>query len=197
MNLTNTVAPKSDQLNADDLIAGPITIKISGITAGSPEQTVNISFDGDNKRPWRPSKGMRLVLVALYGAKSSAYIGKRVTLYNDPTVTFGPDTTGGIRISHASDIREAMIIALTVKKGKRKPYRVDPLPAPAEAPQTPANAISPAELAELVDCALQIGPQKAKEGTAALLAWGATLKAPVKLAIKDKIAQWKAEAANA
>jgi hypothetical protein len=194
MNLTTTVAPKSDQLNADDLIAGPITIRISGVTAGSAEQPVNISFDGDNKRPWKPSKGMRRVLIALYGADSSAYIGKRVTLFNDPTVTFGPDITGGIRISHASDIREAMTIALTVKKGKRKPYTVHPLAA--EAPQTASNgpAMSPAELAELVDCAMQIGPEKAKEGMAALLTWGATLKAPVKLKLKDQIAAWKAEA---
>ena len=130
MNLSNTITPKSSQLNADDLIAGPRTVRFSGINAGAtPEQPVNISFDGDNGRPWIPSKGMRRVLVALYGAESSAFIGKRVTLYNDTEVTFGPDKTGGIRISHASGIDGAQTIALTVKKGKRKPFTVHPLPS--------------------------------------------------------------------
>ena len=197
MNIASTVTPRSDQTNADDLVSGPRTVKIVGVEAGSAEQPVSIFYEGEPKRPWKPSKGMRRVLIGLYGADSSAYIGKRVTLYNDTTVTFGPDTTGGIRISHASGIEKPMEMALTMKKGKRKPYRVEPLPA--EAPQPPANAptISPAELAELIDCAEQIGPQKVKEGMAALLAWGATLKAPVKLALKDKIAQWKADAASA
>jgi len=194
MNLSSTVAPKSDQTNADDLISGPRTIKIVSVEAGSAEQPVNIFYEGEPKRPWKPSKGMRRVLIGLYGADSSAYIGQRVTLYNDTSVTFGPDTTGGIRISHASGIHDPLTIALTVKKGKRKPYRVEPLPA--ESAQPPANAptMSAGELAELVDCAMQIGPQKAKEGMAALLAWGATLKAPVKLKLQKEIAAWKADA---
>lgn len=133
MNLTNTITPKSDQLNADDLIGGPRTIRITAVSAGSAEQPVNISFDGDNGRPWKPSKGMRRVLVALYGGESSACTDKRVTIFNDTAVTFGPDTTGGIRISHASGISAPLTIALTVKKGKRKPFIVNPLPdyAPA------------------------------------------------------------------
>lgn len=128
MNITNTIQPKSDQLNADDLIAGPRTIRITGISAGTVEQPIVVSYDGDNGRPWKPSKGMRRVLVALYGPDSDAMLGKRVTLFNDPTVTFGADTTGGIRISHASGIQESVTLALTVKRGKRKPYTVQPLP---------------------------------------------------------------------
>lgn len=128
MNITNTIAPKSDQLNADDLIGGPRTIRVTAVSAGSAEQPVNVSFDGDNGRPWKPSKGMRRVLVALYGGESSAYTDKRVTIFNDPAVTFGPDTTGGIRISHGSGIAAPLTIALTVKKGKRKPFIVNPLP---------------------------------------------------------------------
>lgn len=191
MNLANTVAPKSDQLNADDLIAGPITIRISGVSAGSAEQPVNISFDGDNKRPWKPSKGMRRVLIALYGADSSAYIGKRLTLFNDTSVTFGPDTTGGIRISHASDIREPMTIALTVKKGKRKPYRVDPL-GPDQAGQ--AASPTPAELQELIFAAENIGPEKAKLGLKSLSDWWGTLPAAVKKALEKQKESWKATA---
>ena len=85
---------------------------------------------------------MRRVLVALYGADSSGFLGKRVTLYNDADVTFGPDKTGGIRISHASGIDGPQTIALTVKKGKRKPFTVLPLPSCAaelETLKTAAN----------------------------------------------------------
>jgi hypothetical protein len=127
MNVTTTTAPRSDQLNCDDIIV-PRTIRIASVTAGTPEQPINIGFDGDNSRPWKPSKGMRRVLVALYGEQSDGFIGKRVTLFNDTSVTFGPDTTGGIRISHASGIDSPRTIALTVKKGKRKPFTVQPLP---------------------------------------------------------------------
>jgi hypothetical protein len=127
MNLANTIIPRSDQLNSDDLLTGPRTIRITAVEAGSAEQPVNIRYDGDNGRPYKPGKSMRRVLVALYGSEGAAYVGKRVTLYNDPGVTFGPDATGGIRISHASDIGSPLEIALTVKRGKRKPFRVQPL----------------------------------------------------------------------
>jgi len=129
MNLTTTIIPKSDQLSADDLISGPRIIRITDVQAGSTaEQPVNIHFDGDNGRPYRPSKGMRRVLVSMWGADSKAYIDKRITLYNDPSITFGPEKTGGIRISHASGIDAPLEIALTVKKGKRKPHTIQPLP---------------------------------------------------------------------
>ncbi len=129
MNLSTTITPKSDQLNADDLIGGPRTVRITDVQAGaSPEQPVNIHFDGDTGRPYKPGKSMRRVLVAMWGADSKAYLDKRITLYNDPTITFGPEKTGGIRISHASGIDAPLEIALTVKKGKRKPHTVTPLP---------------------------------------------------------------------
>lgn len=195
MNLSQTITPKADQQNADDFIAGPRTIKITAVTAGSAEQPVNISFEGDSNRPYRPSKGMRRVIVALYGPDSSAYIGKRLTLFNDPSVTFGPDTTGGIRISHASDIRDPMTIALTVKKGKRKPYRVDPLPAEQPSPTTiNASNPSPAELQELIFAAENIGPEKAKLGLRSLGDWWGTLPAAVKKALEKQKESWKATA---
>jgi len=129
MNLSTTITPKSSQLNADDLISGPRTVRISDVQQGpSAEQPVAISFDGDNGRPYLPGKSMRRVLVSMWGADSKAYIDKRITLYNDPSITFGPEKTGGIRISHASGIEAPLEIALTVKKGKRKPHTVNPLP---------------------------------------------------------------------
>lgn len=127
MNLNTTIIPKSDQLNADDLISGPRTIKIAAVEAGSAEQPVSIYYEGDSKRPYKPSKSMRRVLVAIWGADGEKYIGRRLTLYRDPQIKFGGELVGGICISHASHLSEPIQIALTVTRGKRKPFCVQPL----------------------------------------------------------------------
>jgi len=128
MDLTNTITPKSDQLNADDLISGPRVIRITEVKAGNAEQPVCINFDGDNGRPYKPGKSMRRVLVALWGKDSKAYIDKRIKIYTDPSVKFGGASVGGIRISNASGITEPLEMAMTETRGKRKPYTVQPLP---------------------------------------------------------------------
>jgi hypothetical protein len=128
MNLASTIIPKSDQLNADDLIAGPRILTITGIKAGStPEQPVSIEYEGGEGRPWKPCKSMRRVLVAIWGADGSAYVGRRVQLYRDDSVTFGPEKTGGIRISHMSGLDEPKQLALTQKRGKRAMVQILPL----------------------------------------------------------------------
>jgi len=139
MDLTPTLAPKSNQINADDLIAGPRTITITRVTAGNAEQPVAVYFDGDNGKPWYPCKSMRRVLVAAWGADASQYIGRRVTLCRDPEVMYGGIKVGGIRISHLSDLDGPLSIALTITRQKRAPYRVQPLPAApaAVAPAAP------------------------------------------------------------
>jgi hypothetical protein len=187
MNLSNTIIPKSDQLNADDLIAGPRTIKITAVESGSSEQPVLIRYEGDNGRPYKPGKSMRRVLVAMWGSEGSAYVGRRLTLYCDKTITFGPETTGGIRISHASDISEPVELALTVKRGKRKPFRVEPLPAEHK---------SGAENESFdVQTLSDVGDTKSHQGIAALQAWWGTLPSGAKKALKPKLdGEWKANA---
>ena len=129
VDVSKTVDPKSDQLNTDDLIAGPRTIKISNVTASNtPEQPVSVHYEGDNGKPWKPCKSMRRVLLALWGSKGSGYVGKRVTLYRDDTVKFGGIEVGGIRISHA-DIDADVTIALTESRAKRKPTVIRKLAA--------------------------------------------------------------------
>lgn len=129
IDLTPTIAPKSDQLNADDLITGPRTITITKVASrGSPDQPIAIYFEGDNGKPYLPCKSMRRVLVAVWGINGADYVGKSMTLYNDPEVIFGGIKVGGIRISHMSDIAEAKSMALTTKKSQRAQYTVKPLP---------------------------------------------------------------------
>lgn len=127
-DMTKAIEPKSDQTNADDLLTGPITIKITEVKVkGGQEQPVAISYEGDNGKPYKPCKSMSRVLVQAWGADAKEYVGRSLTLYCDPSVTWAGMKVGGIRISHMSDISEAMTWNLTATKGSRKPFTVRPL----------------------------------------------------------------------
>lgn len=158
IDLTKTVTPKSDQLNADDLIGGrALTIKVTGVKlCVDPAQPVSLSFEGDNGKPYKPCKSMRRVLITVWGGDGNKYIGRSMTLYRDDKVVFGGQEVGGIRISHMSDISAPVTMALTASKSARKPYTVQPLIA--------APAVDVEELHAA-------GLEAAKEGRESFLAW--------------------------
>jgi hypothetical protein len=135
-DMGSTIAPKSDQLNADDLIQGARTITVTGVKAcpGSAEQPIAVYFEGDNNKPYKPCKSMRRVMVTVWGTNGGDYVGRSMTLYRDPAVQFGGVAVGGIRISHMSHIEEAMTFALTASRTSRKPYTVQPLTVAAQKP---------------------------------------------------------------
>jgi hypothetical protein len=143
MDISTTTAPKSDQQNFDDYSAGPRTVTISEVKAGSTEQPVEIHLVEYPGRPYKPSKSMRRVLIAAWGSEASAYVGRRMTLFGDPSVKFGGIALGGIKIANLSDIDKRLTVSLTVTKGKRAPHSVDPLP---DAPPPDPNAALIAEL---------------------------------------------------
>lgn len=123
--------PKSDQINADDLIGGPQTFTIEKVTKGSSEQKVNIHLVERPGRAYRPSLTMRRMIVIAWGEKTSTYAGRRLTLYRDGSVKFGGDQVGGIKISHMSHIEKRLTPLLTATRGKKAPHTVDPLPTDA------------------------------------------------------------------
>ena len=131
MDLSKSIEPRSDQQNFEDYLAGPKTVTISGVTQGNAEQPVNIELEEYPGRPFKPSKTVRRILVSAWGADSSVYIGRRMTLFGDPTVKWAGETVGGIRVSHLSDIDKPLTIALSVSRGKRQKTTIQPLPAPA------------------------------------------------------------------
>lgn len=141
MDLTESIAPKSDQLNADDLMAQTFTVTIESVSKGSSEQPVDVHLTEFPGRPFRPSKSMRRVMVTAWGKDSTAYVGQRMTLYRDPDITFGRDKVGGIRISHMTGIDKRLSIALTVTRGKRAPYVVEPLANTAPTSAVQANPV--------------------------------------------------------
>jgi hypothetical protein len=142
-SLRDTVTPKSNQLNADDLISGPRTITITSVKRSDGDQPISIGYEGDNGRPYLPCKSMRRVMIHAWGDDGRVWVGKSMTVYNDPEVKWAGVKVGGIRISHMSDISRTMDIALTATKGKRTPYQVKPL--------TVASAAQPAYPDDLFD----------------------------------------------
>ncbi|UTN91534.1 hypothetical protein SEA_PERIWINKLE_80 [Gordonia phage Periwinkle] len=129
MDLSETIAPKSDQLNAEDLLTGPRIVTVTEVRRGSAEQPVEIvTAEFGPGRPFKPSKTVRRILVAAWGAEASAYPGRRMMLYRDPEVRFGGSAVGGIRVSALSHIDKKLTVALTVTRGRRAPYVVEPLP---------------------------------------------------------------------
>jgi hypothetical protein len=129
MDISDTLAPKSDQLDAVDLLGGPQTFTITDVSKGNAEQPVNVHL-AEFPRVWRPGKSMRRVLAACWGTDASQWVGRRVTLYCDERVTFGNDVVGGTRIAALSHIDKAKSVPLLVKRGKSATFTVQPLAEP-------------------------------------------------------------------
>jgi len=148
-NMRHVIIPKSDQINADDLLAGPMTITIRDVSIRpGTEQPVSIGFEGDGGKPWKPCKSMCRVLVAAWGPDAKQYIGRSATIYCDPKVKWGGMEVGGIRISHLSHIERETVMALTATKGKKAPFTIKPLAKVAQQPQPQAQQPVTAQLTD-------------------------------------------------
>jgi len=133
MDLTESIAPKSDQLDAIELVSGPRIFTIEKVSTHNAEQPFNFHLAGF-PRVWRPGKSMRRIIVAAWGSNADEYTGQRLTLYCDSTIQFGNDTVGGTRISHMSGIDKPLKVPLLVKRGKSALFTVQPLAVEAPAP---------------------------------------------------------------
>lgn len=131
IDVSPAAVPKSDQLNADDLIAGDITVRIVGVHHKAGEQPVTIEIDG--RRPYKPCKGMIRVLIEGWGKNGATWIGKWLTLYRNPKVKWGGDPVGGIQIKAMSDIKAGFVFMLTETRGKKVPHHVAKLTPPTAA----------------------------------------------------------------
>jgi hypothetical protein len=130
-----TAEPRSDQWNAEDFIGSPRTFTVAGVRAGTAEQKYDILLEGET-RVWRPPLTVLRLLMAGWGDDSTVWVGRRVTLFNDESIRFGKEATGGIRVSHMSDLPDGKPLrkSLTETRGKRKTHVIEPLvdtPAPA------------------------------------------------------------------
>lgn len=135
MDITDTLAPTSDQLDAVDLLGGPRIFTIDKTSKGSAEQPVQVHLR-EFPRVWRPGKSMRRVLAACWGTDSAQWAGRRVELYCDTAVQFGGKEVGGTRISRLSHIDGPKRVPLLVTRGKASTFVVQPL---GDQPATPGQ----------------------------------------------------------
>ncbi len=129
IDVSGTIIAKSDQLNSDDLISGPITVEITGVRMMTKDQPIAVSISGGHQ-PWKPCKTMRRVLVHAWGADASKWVGRSLTLYRDASVKWAGDDVGGIRISAMSHIPKRIALSLAVTKGVKAKNFVDVLVGP-------------------------------------------------------------------
>jgi len=148
MDMTESIAAKSDQQNAEDYLAGPKTVTISEVRAGSSDQPVEIHLEEFPGKPFKPSKTDRRKLVTAWGVETKVYAGRRMTLYRDPDVKWAGEKVGGIRISALSHIDKPLTIALTETRGKKSKHTIQPLP---DAPSSPPPESTATRAAKAVD----------------------------------------------
>ena len=134
--MARAIEPKSDQINADDLVSGDIVITITGVKISEGEQPISISFEGSAKF-FRPSKTTARTMVQVWGdPEDEPWVGKSLRLYRDPDVTWAGVKIGGIRIREMSGLTKPVTVAVTEKRGQRKVVTIRPLSA--EAPELAA-----------------------------------------------------------
>lgn len=142
-DIGDTIAPKSDQQNADDYMLGPRTVTIVSVKVFDPkttQQPVHLELAEFPGRPYKPNKSMRRVLSKAWGTKSAEYVGRAMTLYRNPAVTYGGKTLGGIEISHLSHIEKPVTIPLTVRTNGKIDFVVHPLKVQVEQAPTTEQA---------------------------------------------------------
>lgn len=139
--LQQALAPKSDQLNADDLITTNKTIVISGVNINlGSEQKIIINYHGDNGKPWKPSKGMGRVLTEILGGDPDQWAGQTVELFRNKEIRFGKEKCGGIQICGMSAVRNVTTLLITTSKGKKSSITINPIAAIGAAKQQRAPA---------------------------------------------------------
>lgn len=136
-DMLKVTEPKSDQINAEDLIGRDMTITITGVQVRvGTEQPVSMKFAGSDK-VFRPCKTVSRIIVAAWGPDTAQYIGRSMTLYRDESVKWAGMAVGGIRVRAISNIDAPLKLALAESKQNRKITVVQPLKildAPAKQP---------------------------------------------------------------
>jgi len=153
VDMSRFIEAKSDQIGADDLIGGPRTFTVRGVTANDGEQPVNVWLEGE-ERVFRPCKTIRRVMVAMWGADANQYVGRSMTLFRDAEVQFGGMKVGGLRISHMSHIDSARDVVVMKAKGKKAGMKILPLATntrPPALPSPPAPSAADPVVAQTVE----------------------------------------------
>lgn len=176
IDLTKTTAGKLDQINAD-LLSEPFVIKISHVTENFIQKTglldlqqpISIHWYGCEGKPFKPCLTMRRVLsdVKIWDKDGLQYKDRYLKLFNDKSVCIGKENTGGVRISHVSNLENETTVKVKSARGKYIYYPVKPLSA-----------------LDILKCDGEIS---AKKGVEAYTVWGKSLTVEQKSSLGDYI----------
>lgn len=133
-----TAPARSDQINADDFIAGPATFTIAGVKKGKAEAPYDIALVETPGKVWRPPLTVLRLLIAAWGDEADVWVGRRVVLYRDAAVRMSGEEVGGIRVSHMSDLPGGKTFKERVSSSRGKKVTVTAEPLTDAAPASPA-----------------------------------------------------------
>ena len=121
-----TAEPRSDQINYEDFVGGSRVFTVAGVRVGTAEQKYDIGLQ-EEQRVWRPPLTVLRTLIACWGDDATAWQGRQVELYGDPSIRFGKEAVGGIRIKALSHLDEPKTVTVAVARGKRQKITIQPL----------------------------------------------------------------------
>jgi len=104
MNVNEAFPSTSNFLKKEDL-PSPAKVKIESIELmefeqdGKPQRKLILSFEGKEKK-LACNKTNSRTIAAILGDETDEWIGKEITIYNDPTVQMGDQIVGGIRVQY-------------------------------------------------------------------------------------------------
>ena len=88
----------------DIMDKGDLTVRIKSVkkgkvagAGGKQSAKAMLTFEGAEK-PLGAGTAVLSVIGQLYGNDTKKWIGRLITIYGDPTVKFGADTVGGVRV---------------------------------------------------------------------------------------------------
>lgn len=128
-DLLKAAEPATTQLVYDDFSSGPRDCLITEARLVHTDAGVDLYLWLEGyERPWKVPKGMQRFIIACWTDDHEELAGHRFRLYGEPNVEYGGKKVGGIRISHMDTITTAFTGKLTVKRGQKIPYTIEPLP---------------------------------------------------------------------
>ena len=135
------VGLKTDQLNAEDLLTGPIVVQLEDVRTNDSDQPVTVKISGGH-RPWKPNLTMRRLLTRVTKTgDASQWIGRWVELGRDPEVTWAGEAVGGIVLQAMSGLDRPQTHSLPLSKKARKSWTVLPLKPPSQRQAPDLDAI--------------------------------------------------------
>lgn len=148
LDISDTLVAKSDQLNADDIVSGPIIVQILGAKKTDADQPLVLEISGGH-RPFKPCLTARRQIAACWGKDAAAWIGRWMRLYRDPDVTYAGMAVGGIRVDGLSHIDSTRTIVLAKSQKKKVQYTIERL-SPEDLPRQRSPEIPTEDLDQVL-----------------------------------------------